>query len=174
MTQRIREAPERLVTRTAIAITRRRLVRRGGEVALGAAMAGAFLDRLMTDPAFAEKHCFGHGNIDCGMDSTACEQGVCGPSPPCGDNHCRDDGECADYQEPGHHTRNRNYGKDYCAGGVTDDKTNCWCTCLDNNTMHRCCDCCQENQPSPPGAHCMGCPWTGWKCRCSAKVADNC
>jgi hypothetical protein len=177
VTKRIREAPERLVTRAAIGITRRRFIRRGGEVALGAAMAGAFLDRLASPAFAAERHCFGHDNINCGLpnDPNQCEQGPCGPSPPCGDNHCRNDGECADYQQPDHHTRNRAYKGDDCAGAVTDDMTNCWCSCLGGgNGMHRCCDCCQENQPSPPGDHCMMCPWTGWKCTCSAKVADNC
>lgn len=170
MTQRIRGAPQRLVALTATGITRRRLVRRAGEVALGAAMAGAFLDRVATDPSYALT-CWGQNG--CGSE---CKREDCGPSPPCGDNHCRDDGECANYQEPRHHTRNRYYGDDQCRGEVQNDfSVNCWCNCFSGN-VHRCCDCCQENDTGDwRRCHNCGVNNENWyRCFCRKRLCTNC
>jgi hypothetical protein len=171
MTRTIMEAPERLVGFMATGITRRHLLRRSGEAALAAAMAGAFLDKVMIDPAYADLHCWGHDMVNCGVQCKAGDT-VCGPSPYCGDNHCHDDGECKDENDFG--TRYRDYEGGSCEG-IIGNKGNCWCSCSGSGTMRRCCDCCQQNNPGPTSS-CTSCPngETWYRCICHIVVCDNC
>jgi hypothetical protein len=168
--RRVGQVPERVVARTATGITRRRLLRRAGGVALGAALAAAYLDKVATDPAFAVT-CFGHGDIHCGL---ACKTEPCGPSPKCGDNHCHANGQCMQNDVGGSHTKGRTYeGGECTALPDVDYRGNCWCNCS-GGKMRRCCDCCQENDTGAD-KFCWNCPWQNpwYKCHCHQDICEN-
>ena len=168
MPTRLREGPDRLVVGAAHRLTRRRLLRGAAGTALGASMGLAFLDKVMVDPAYAIT-CFNRPE-ECGV---ACKRNdLCGPSPPCGSNHCMSNGQCKDENEFG--TRYRYYTESTCEQPI-DNKQNCWCSCSSNGKMRRCCDCCQKNSTGVD-ARCTSCPngqrW--YKCVCGVTICDNC
>lgn len=168
MSHKLTEPAEALVARSARAMTRRRLFRRAGTAALGASLVTAYVDRSLVDPAFAVS-CFGR-NEECGVQ---CKQGLCGPSPGCGSNHCLGNGQCVDDNR----TRHRFYEGNTCEGSNIPNKQNCWCSCSPQGKMRRCCDCCQENDTGS-SFRCLNtsCPGQSYwfACVCSTVICDNC
>ena len=140
-----RLAPEELVASSARAVTRRRLFRTTGSMALGAAMTTAFLGR----PGPADAQCT--------------SAAPCGPAPLCGCSRCNDgynwqcDGAEAETDPAlwgsGSQPCNPNY-------------SNCW----DSGSTH-CCDCCAYFPTCRSGALCFNCgPGNWYKCICRQGV----
>lgn len=144
MGERVLGVIDGVVTGTARAITRRRLLRNSGGAALGFALATAYSG----SQAFA--------NAD----------EACAPSPMCPGVRCQGwkcDGGRTD-------TTWRQHGQAKCgtAGAAYND--NCWLANDSAGTRFRCCDCCAQDAPIGTN-HCDECPGddTRWKkCICGA------
>lgn len=130
---------DRVTETAARQVTRRRLLRNAGGVALGTTMTAAYFG-LNAKPAAA-----------CDYSS------VCGPSPLCPPTHC------SGYNcNTGVSTvKWQKYAQGVC--GTSGDQ-NCWSTCRNGNLWY-CCDCCRQNASC--GSTCTGCGSSGWKtCIC--------
>lgn len=133
---RLTRGPERLVHGAARGMTRRRLLRRAGSVALGAAVTTAYLGRGGSEVAVActnPSPCFG--------------------APLCGGHRCN-----------GYLCRSGRADTNYmcyaayrCCGNAGVD--NCW---EHTQTRTRCCDCCALNAGCTTGGRCSGCGGGVW------------
>lgn len=151
MISRAVAASDAMVARSARALTRRRMFRNAGALALGAAMGTAYVGRR---PEVAE----------------ACQYSdVCGPSPACTYLQC--DGAQCKAGQPDVNWVTWGSGSQPCQG---PDEKNCWTTCHNGN-LWRCCDCCRKNAGCDAGALCTSCGSGTWrKCSCQEKIRDNC
>lgn len=143
---------DRLVTKAAVTITRRRLLRNAGSAALGFTFGAAFF--------------FSHTQVASAYGS--CSTGPCGPSPLCS-------GTCNGYLC--NSCRRRPWELDYCA---SPDTPNCWSEHCDTGNWigtWNCCDCCCRDEDAPGGGLCSNnswCPNATWgpvrKCVCRALI----
>jgi hypothetical protein len=142
-------SPDTLVASAAQGLTRRRLFRNAGGLALGASVATAYLG---TRPDVAQ----------------ACTySSVCGPSPLCGGFRCRDlyPSHC---QAGRADTRWRKYNTYTCG---TDSDINCWRVCVSGRKWE-CCDCAGLNTGGC-GSTVSGCGSSGWRsCICHAVIGS--
>jgi hypothetical protein len=138
-------SPESVAAATARLVSRRRLLRNAGTVALGTAMTTAYFGMR---PEVAQACTF---------------SSVCGPSPLCGPSRCSGY-SCV----PSTTTKWMKYGLYQCGTNAND---NCWSVCR-NNILWYCCDCCAKNAGCTTNAQpCTGCGSTGWtSCICRAQV----
>ncbi len=146
-----RLSPEAIVDRAARGLTRRRMLRNAGGLALGAAMTTAYVG---TRPDIAEACTFSD---------------ICGPAPLCGPGRCSD-WYCVVSAE----TRYAKYqqGDAPCADSSV---TNCWPVCSPGGYRYLCCDCCAKNPSCTAGAACYNCGSSGWrKCICRAPTGPRC
>jgi hypothetical protein len=139
---------DNLVASSAAVITRRRLLRNAGTVALGTALGFGFLGRV--DKAWAVGTCY-----------CPYGQGPCGPSPLCTSN-CNGAGECGSFCR-------RSYNKFNCPCNTTPPYDNCWTEYCNCGTCwagtYRCCDCCG----SGGGGMACGC---GTACICRSVIGS--
>jgi hypothetical protein len=143
--------PDRLVAAAARGMTRRRALRNSGGVALGAAVATAYLGR--------------------GSDvAAACTWStVCGPAPLCGGTRCN--GFRCDIGRADTWWAHYEGGAAPCSG--TNGVNNCWETGCVNHQIWRCCDCCAKNAGCTSGDTCFDCPAGTWhKCICHSVIAS--
>jgi hypothetical protein len=124
-----------MVEGAARGITRRRLMRRAGSVALGAAVVTAYGSRTREEA------------IACTSPSP------CYGAPLCGSHRCN-----GFYCAAGRSDTNWScYGGGRCCGNSGVD--NCW---EYTPTRTRCCDCCAYRPSCTTGASCSGCGSSGW------------
>jgi hypothetical protein len=147
-------SPESLAAATARVMTRRRLLRNAGGVALGAALTTAYLG---TRP---------EAKAACTTSS------VCGPSPLCGSFRC--DGYHCDVIA--NETLWAKWGPGEQPCSVDSGVDNCWDVCSPAGKEHRCCDCCAKDPGCTTGAACTHntlCPSGNWrKCICRAQIGN--
>lgn len=142
--ERLHSSLHFVVVTTSRSITRRRFLRRTGEVALGAGLAlNGWIWRGPTAAA--------HEPLETGCGPLAAG---CGPSPICPDSQCRlsggAEGKCR-LGAAGVRTRvnTSNHWAGFSCG--TDNAHHCWRECCGGNNLKRCCDCCVDP------ANCSGC-----------------
>jgi hypothetical protein len=143
---------ERLAAATAKGVTRRRMLRNVGGVALGATVGSAYLG---TRPDVAE----------------ACAYWAsCGTSPRCADFRCRSAAGLTYECNAGRaDTAWRNYNTSQCGGG---GPINCWTVCNSGRRV-RCCDCAGQNTAGGCGFVVSGCGSGTWRsCICAAQIGS--
>jgi hypothetical protein len=137
---------DRATVATARGLTRRRLLRNVGGMALGATVATAYAGRR---PA-AASHC-----------AASSYSGPCGPAPLCGSSRCDGGGSSCNAANGVTFARWES-GQAPCDKPDGSLYRNCWC---EGST--RCCDCCVYH-PGCRDYRCIG-TWCGaddWKCIC--------
>lgn len=134
-----------VATRSAHAVTRRRLLRNSGGMAMGAALTTAYLGQAKPESALA----------------IGTPTSPCGPSPFCPSSVCNDSAGCACYGRV-YNTYSCNQG-----GG-----SGCWFEDYRPRGGHlwKCCDCCCSGAS---GSACSGCS-THRACICRRCWAPNC
>jgi hypothetical protein len=135
------------VVKSAVGLTRRRLLRSAGTAALGATLATTFTgSRSARASALASDGCSG--------------------SPQCSADRCYSDGGCHDTSE----SQWREYGYADCQ--CASCTTHCWPVCY-SGAWYRCCDCCMDYDTG--GGSCSNCPSGAfYKCHCWGATGGSC
>lgn len=143
-------------------ITRRRLLRRAGELGLiGAGLA------TLAKPSLARAAPWQNDpSVSCGYFGGG--GGGCGTSGLCGVNVCNVESNC----KLDHASGPRRRGPWPGLSCIGDQQANCWTECC-GGQRKRCCDCCVGPQYAPGSLNCTGCANPNLRrCICRAQVAN--
>jgi hypothetical protein len=165
----LRSSADRYILRASdriARITRRRFIRRTGEIAFALGVG-------VSQFAWIPKARADFGPFPCNEDDpNNVLHGPCGPSPLCDDSHCNSNFECevtdAGVQRRGETSFTPPQWPGFDC--VSDTRENCWRECC-SGSLRRCCDCCTNANTTP---HCTNCGSTKHACICRGNLGIAC